>query len=253
MIVTDELLMAYADGELEPSLRTEMERTIAADPALVAKLERHRALRSQLNSAFDSVLSEPIPERLNAALNKHSATVTDMAFVREAQKDKVRGGKAGFLSARGWIPMAASVAVGILLGFLVLSRSDRSEIVAADGQITSRELVLALTKGLASKPEETASVRIGITYQAKSGEYCRSFSWIGDGNMAGIACHSKTAQPGEWRMHMLMSTDAVSDPEYRRAASSMPPEVIAVINRHIVGEPLDMGQEVKAVAGEWKR
>ena len=58
MSISDETLMAYADGELEPAQRAEIEAAMAADPKLAERVEQHRALRRKLNAAYDPVLLE---------------------------------------------------------------------------------------------------------------------------------------------------------------------------------------------------
>ena len=64
MSITDEMLMAYVDGELGEAQRTAVDSAVAADPALFERLERHRRLRARMGGAFSGVLTEPPPERL---------------------------------------------------------------------------------------------------------------------------------------------------------------------------------------------
>ena len=62
--ITDEQLMAYADGELDAPMREVVEAALAADPALVSRLAAHEALRERLRGAFAAELDEPVPARL---------------------------------------------------------------------------------------------------------------------------------------------------------------------------------------------
>ena len=62
----DEILMAYADGELDPARRAEIDAAIAKDPALARRVEQQRALRARLAGAFAKVLDQPVPERLDS-------------------------------------------------------------------------------------------------------------------------------------------------------------------------------------------
>lgn len=65
--VSEEMLMAYADGELDGETAAELARAIAADPGLQDRVARLHAARSLTRDAYADVLDEPVPERLIAA------------------------------------------------------------------------------------------------------------------------------------------------------------------------------------------
>jgi anti-sigma factor RsiW len=46
MKLSDDVLMAYARGQLDDQERGEIERAMRADPAVAARVARHRALRA---------------------------------------------------------------------------------------------------------------------------------------------------------------------------------------------------------------
>jgi len=69
----DETLMAYADGELDAALTAEISAAMETDPVLAQRVERHRALRTQVAGAYATVLEQPVPERLLAAANGPAA------------------------------------------------------------------------------------------------------------------------------------------------------------------------------------
>jgi anti-sigma factor RsiW len=66
--VTDEIIMAFADGELEPKLVECVREAIDADDRLRRKFENFRNVRILLTRAFDGILEEPVPERLLRAV-----------------------------------------------------------------------------------------------------------------------------------------------------------------------------------------
>lgn len=87
MNVTDELLMAHVDGELDAEARVAVEAAIAADPELQRRVARQQALRDKLRASFDSVLAEPVPERLIEAARSApvgSGQVADLAGDRKS-------------------------------------------------------------------------------------------------------------------------------------------------------------------------
>ena len=77
--LSDAELHAYVDGELSDDRRREVERLIADDPVLDARLQAYRAQRRLLHEAFDPVLEEEVPARLLAAASGQPATRRDAA------------------------------------------------------------------------------------------------------------------------------------------------------------------------------
>ncbi len=72
MKIPEELVMAYADGELDAperaAERAQVEAAMEQDPEVTRRVEQHRALRKTMRARFDRVLDEPVPDRLVAAI-----------------------------------------------------------------------------------------------------------------------------------------------------------------------------------------
>ena len=62
--VPDEIIMAYADGQVSAEEKAWFESMLATDPALRSRLNPFVATGPGQFSAFDAVLSAPIPDRL---------------------------------------------------------------------------------------------------------------------------------------------------------------------------------------------
>ena len=128
MTISDELLMAYVDGELDTQARSEVERAIESDPEVARRVSRQRALRDRLRAAFDGVLSEPVPDRLVTAARGAPATsaregnqeagVTDLAQTRADRAAAQRARRRW--SWPEWSAIAASVVLGAVIGHLRL-------------------------------------------------------------------------------------------------------------------------------------
>jgi anti-sigma-K factor RskA len=247
MNTTDELLMAYADGELDVETRDRIAREIATDPALAQKVELHRRLRSRLHEAFDPVLAEPVPERLRAAAQKQpeESSILDLTRARHDRATSTSGRR---FTAPNWFAMAASVVVGILIGVLVaLSRNDSAP--AESGMFADRTLSRALTEQLAGHPAPNdAAIHVGVSFEAKSGELCRTFTTR---HAAGFACHEMQADD-RWQIRMLVPSDSAHG-QYRRAASAIPATVLDEVGREIRGEPFDAEREARAAANGWRK
>ena len=74
MNVTDEVLMAYADGELDDATRAEVEQAIATQPELREAVARHTRMRAVVSKTFEPVLEEKVPDRLSQLLESAPAS-----------------------------------------------------------------------------------------------------------------------------------------------------------------------------------
>ena len=78
MRTDDETLMRYADGELNEIARDRVERALAADPALMARLGGHRALKARIAAHYGPVAGEDVPERLSALLAGNVVSISNI-------------------------------------------------------------------------------------------------------------------------------------------------------------------------------
>jgi anti-sigma factor RsiW len=121
---SDELLVAYLDGELDAGPSAEVAAAIARDPALSRDAQALRESAAALRAAFDEVLHEPVPERLLAAARGQIAHDKIVRF----PEPRERGAKQATAGWRQWasLPIAASLAsliVGGGFGYLVATQS----------------------------------------------------------------------------------------------------------------------------------
>src|SRR5512135_2932910 len=120
MQISEETLMAYADGELDAAAAAQVEAAIRGDPELAARLARQRTLRARLRDAFDAELAEPVPQRLVDAAMRPAPAASKVVPLDAARQG--RAGRAGhaFAWRRASLPLAAaaSLLLGIGAGFL---------------------------------------------------------------------------------------------------------------------------------------
>lgn len=244
----DEILMAYADGELDAALRDEIAAAIAKDPALAQRVERHRALRAEVAGAYATVLDQPVPEQLLATANGPAAPrlaedpprAQVLPFPASVTRDERRS-----WGPREWLALAASLVLGMLLSWQFLSPSERTMVVASDGAMVARgALARALDSQLASTQRAEDPVQIGLTFRSRDGSYCRSFA-LTRAATAGLACRAA----GQWQIPVTASA-AASGGGVRQAASP-PPAVLSAIDVRIDGEALDAAGEENARLGGW--
>jgi hypothetical protein len=91
MTFSDDILMAYADGELDLKTRAQVEDAMAADPGVAGRVAAHRALRNTVRAGFDTVLEETVPDRLVAAARANSRAPLGGGVSRAPLGDGVSG------------------------------------------------------------------------------------------------------------------------------------------------------------------
>lgn len=244
MQFSDETLMAYADDEVDADLRRQIEAAMALDPSIAERIAKHRNLRVDLGAAFNGVLDEPIPASLleTAASTPTTATVTDLNAARAAKQRAAHPRRWSWVE---WTSIAASLLIGILAGRTALQPSADLFATTGDGIVARGELSAALTDQVGDADKE-AQVRIGLTFRATSGEYCRTFATA---SVAGFACR----EPKEWKVRAMSEGAAnAKGGEYRMAGTEMPPAILAAVEQSMAGEALDREQEQAARARDWK-
>ena len=241
MKYSDEILMAFADGELDGTMRAEIEAAMATDPALARAVERHRALAAHIRARYEGVAVEPVPDRIAALVSApDSAPVADLAARRRERAEAPRRWRRAH-----WAAMAASLVVAVLVGALLL-REPSAPYDTVDGRRVARgELDRALTFELAAVPADS-DVNIGISFRDREGRFCRTFHLQQDAPVAGLACFGDA----QWELAVL--ADAPAQEPGLRTASAMPLEVLQAVDAAIDGEPLDAQAELAARAAGWR-
>jgi anti-sigma factor RsiW len=243
--LSDETLMAYVDGELDDSARSQVEVAIAEDPQVARSVAKYQALRGRLRSSFATVLDEPVPQRLVSLVRPAASGPGQPQVLQFRRKPAIQ---------RQWLQWG-SLAASFVLGALVWQFAGRQylsgPITEIHGQlVASGALAQALTGQLAGQQDASAATQIGISFRSKRGDYCRTFQLRDATGAAGLACR----QNNQWAVQVLAHTDAPMQlpNQYRQAASSVPPIVLRAVEDSIAGEPLDSLAETQARAAGWQ-
>jgi hypothetical protein len=249
MQFSDEILMAYADGELDAETRRQIEAAMADDRSIAERVAQHQSLRADLGAAFAPVLDEPIPQRLLDATKSsptgRADTVVDLAAARAARMRKTEPRR---WSWPEWTAIAASLLIGVLAGRTAL-QSQSSTLLAStnDGVVATGALAKALSDQ-ASGPSDSA-IGIGLSFRAKNGEYCRTFTAQSGTTTAGFACREQDA----WRVRALTeSAGAARGGEYKMASTSLPPSILQAVDDAKAGDALDAAEETAARERGWR-
>lgn len=235
-MVTDNELFAWLDGELTETAAVKVAEAVQRDTALRARAEQHRTLQFGLKQAFGTVTDAPVPDRLTAAVTARD-NVVDFA-----SGAGLRPNSAFRRYLPQWAALAATLAIGVFAGTFVPHRSDGP--IAGDGAklYAAAALDQALSTQLASAP--SGDVRIGLTFHDRRGATCRSFTAP---NGSGLACRDG----GRWQLRGLFAAPEGEQASYRMAGG-MDPNLAALIDSTMAGEPLDAVGERTARDRGWR-
>ena len=245
MKFSDEMLMAYADGELDLVASAEIEAAMAADPAIARLVEQHRAMRSRVQSAYSGVLDEPVPVQLSALIAPPvAAPVVDLAARRAARPAVQPAEMAKRSPLPQWSAIAAAVTLGLFVGVFALRGPESPYAESEAGLVARGELAWALTGQLAGSVG-TGTVRVGISFRDRSGTLCRTFRMQHEAPVAGLACRAGE----DWQLQVLAA--AAPEEGELRGAAAMPMAVLQAVDAAIDGEPLDAEAEAAARDADW--
>jgi hypothetical protein len=248
MTISDETLMAYADGELDAATRASVEAAMQGDAEIARRVARHRALRATMQKAFDAALEEPVPDRLIAAARGQTAApksaVADLSLAREAAARRKN------LAAPWPVAMAASLLLGLGLGFLAWHGSGALLRPGSGGGLVADAALAEALSGQLSDDRSPARVAVaGLSFRNKSGDYCRTFSLTGTNASSGLACR----EGKDWSIKALaQAPGAEKNPgNFRTAGSEESPAIRAAVEGAIDGEPLNHAGEIAARQAGW--
>jgi hypothetical protein len=254
MSIADETLMAYVDGELDAGGRAEVEAAMGADPETARRVADYRGQRERIKAAYEPQLSEPVPERLLAVL-REASTPVDTARVHDlertrAKRDELERTRSAGRRWRHPASLAASVLLAVGLGLFAWQREHGALVQQQGGSLVAGGLLARDLSDRLAADAGADGVRIGLSFLARSGEYCRTFTLTAAPARAGLACRTSA----RWEIRNLAEARETDQGAggYRTAASSLPPSLLAAVQARITGDPLDRDGEIRARQGGWQ-
>lgn len=175
---SDEILMAFADGELSPGESEPIERALEMDETLALRVEAFMNTRLKSQEALKPLLDEAVPEALHRQVE---GLITADAERAENVVPFPQHRPVAPVSTPRWaVPLAASVAlvVGVASGYwLGLTDPDgRDGLQAAN--LGSPGVVQALREVASGKEKDLDSnerFRAIASYKDTNGDLCREF------------------------------------------------------------------------------
>lgn len=250
MKFSTETLLAYADGELDAEMRAAIAAAIAEDPEVAAAVAMQVAQRQDEQlGAGDSPSPEPVPDRVvEAVREKIENSGAPLAAVDTASASTGTGERTRW-SPSHWSAIAATLVLGVIIGRLAFPE-DTDMFVTNQGRMTAqRELDAALMTQHGGAFDRETGIRVGVSYVAKSGNYCRTFTVNKENMLAGLACRREET----WRIDALTRSNANGSGTYRMVNAEVPALILGIVENTISGDPLDADQEAEARENGWRR
>lgn len=271
--MSDELLMAYADGALDPAARATVEAAMLRNPEYREKVEKFRATRSPIREAFrqepasshlgpliDRIRRDEVPSTV-AAVNRNAARVVWIS--RDKAKTQGHGWRQQLPAA-----MAASVVfmVGAALGWslhsgrVAVPPHSPGLVLFSDGGILAQGALQELLETVSSGTQTTAKAEAGETWELKASFTFRSTSNLpcrryeisaaAAGRFGGYACRSSD---GQWfiHAHTRLETMAAHGNGFAPAAGDGDAALDAAIRIVMDGDVYQSKEEQQLIAARW--
>lgn len=241
MRLSDETLVAYADGILDEEARAQVELAMQADPGVAARVRQCQALRQQGRRAHGGGGTPPPPRPKIIQLDSVRASRRQPAAAAASPPPQ--------RAWPHWLALGLAVLLGAVVGVAAVT-AYHSEIqfagVNGHGLLRAHgKLDNALDSQLTSNPQPAGNLRIGVSFVSRDGQYCRVFEL---GAAAGLACRAGAG----WNIPVLVEGQGAAG-TYRPVGSPMPAAVLAAIDARALGPALDAAAERAAAARNWSR
>ena len=238
-MIDEAKFFAWLDGELSDDEAADVERQVATDPALQRRADQHRALTAGLRNTFTPVAEAPLPPQLAEVLRTRAAKeIVSLDEARERREARIARPLWKQMAA-----MAATLALGIVVGNQLTGNSTSSIQTKAGRLVAGAELESALYARLASALHEDGP-RIVMTFRDRSGAICRTFE---DKSASGLACRDRE----DWRILGVFQVPEGLGANYRMAAGA-DFRLLELVDEHMVGEPFGAAEERAAQKRDWR-
>jgi surface antigen len=240
--VSDETLMAFADGALDDAEMAVVAQAVSNEPLLAQKLERMMQTNALLRAAYDGPMHEVVPQSLLDAVRSAPDYAALQARAANENSRWLR-----------WVALAATLLVGAVLGsqfsnpIKQQAQTDKT-ILASAAMQNALENSASLQKVALESGE---SLTPQLSFQRDDKRFCRQFVLRkNDTDQQGIACRGTKG----WSIAALMPAHAAEPTTggYAAAASESDAALDEFMTRLGARDPLDALAEKKLIAKAWR-
>jgi hypothetical protein len=240
--LTDEILMAFADGELDEPVAAAVARVMAQDQAVARKIVEFQQSRRVTRSVFASNLAPDVPSELRAVIAAQiEAYETASAAGKRREPAEARRIWPSRLHPMKMALAASLAAVAVASGYFIgrQSQPEAGRLAHLEDPLVLRELSRLESGHEVELP--AGRLRVVSTYRLPNASLCREFRLQSTSATAGaVACRTD-----EWKITFALAEPAKSA-EY--VPSSGGDLLDAYLGNLGAGNPLDGETEAKALA-----
>ncbi|QLF69785.1 hypothetical protein FE840_009640 [Peteryoungia desertarenae] len=248
-MISDETLMAFADGELDAETSAMIESALEKDEALADRLALFLDSKALLATTMKPLIDEPLPPKLSlgvqdaidkAVMAGHAADDTVIAFRPKPASAQPRSSGPAIAPSRASMALAASLA-GILFG-LAGFLAGRSAAPVMDSGVAALHAALStLPSGTATELASGTSFSAIASFRDGDGHLCREYEVKAqDTQTTAIACHG----PEGWQTRLAL-TNPLADGYVPASALETVESYLAALG---AGEPLSLQEEADGIA-----
>jgi anti-sigma-K factor RskA len=259
MKIDDEVLVAYADGELDAHQAAQVERAVAADSELQARLAALTQAAELTRTLFEAKANEPAPDALVQSIlaaDPHSASAS--AIEHTGWWDRLVQWWRLPLPATAFAAVAL-VAVGVLVGSLLPPGGQPAGSMITAGVIPSgSSLGRLLNDHVSGAIVESGDLRIeAVATFLTDQRVCREYRATNEAPQrreyhAGIAC---LHEDGDWHVAFAVEEYLEREPVagfYETASDKLHEAVDAFIDEDLGVDPLEDGEEARLLDRGWR-
>lgn len=237
MMISNEKLSAFLDGELPDHEMTLLRERIATDEELAERLEVLARVDKQVQNVIKHIDERPLPAAIQelAAKLDQRAEILPLPLWKRAHQN---------IQHYAVAAVTVAAAIGFILG--VGLRDKPTEAFANWPAIAT--ILETRVGGEPGKINAHTTVTNNLTFFNQAGEYCRQFSVrsINTDSSQNIACR----QQGSWKLKasIPVNTD-IPQSDYQTASGPGP--IDQVLDNMMSGEVLSSEDEQAALNAQW--
>lgn len=240
--LTDEILMAFADGELDEPIAAAVAGVMAQDPTVAKRIVDFQQSRHLTRSVFASNLVPDVPSELRAVVSAQIAAYEAASAAGKKLEPKEQNRVWPSRLSPVKMAMAASLAaVAVVSGYFIgrQSQPEANRLGYLEDPLVMRELGRLESGREVELP--VGRLRVVSTYQLPNESLCREFRLQSASTAVGaVACRTD-----EWKV-----TFAVAEPA--KSAEYVPSSGGSLMDAYLsnlgAGNPLEGEAEARALA-----